>query len=138
MFEYAVTTPANTPSTAPLETRLKITEGIVDRVEIEFPLGCCGLLHVRLFRGEDQLVPLNPDGDVASDGQVVRAELSYPVKGPPTDLLCRSWNEDDTYSHTVRIRITVTRPATPKERELLEELVEMWRLVLAPPGGGGG
>ncbi len=108
-YEFAVVVPANTAESAPVSQRMKLTEGVVTKVEMQFPSGCAGLAHVRIFDGGSQKWPTPPSTSIASDGHVVSIDENYELKGTDFELVAKCWNDDDTYQHTVYIRVGVLR-----------------------------
>lgn len=106
-YDFAITIPANTPADAPQETELQLTAGILHSVWIEFPPGCAGLAHVQIKQPEANFLPSNPDGSFAGDSCVIPiVEYKELISGG--DLLkAFAWNLDDTYPHTVTIRMGV-------------------------------
>jgi hypothetical protein len=106
-YDFAITIPANTPKASPVVTELKLTAGVIHRVEIQFPAGCMGLAHIAINDGLHQLLPTNPDGDFASDDYVIPIDEYYPMPGGDYILTARGWNMDDTYPHTLSVRIGI-------------------------------
>lgn len=107
--EFAVTIPANTLATAPVTQEMKLTAGVVQRVHILFPPGCVCLVKVRIYEGGHQFLPWNPEGDIATDGEVWRADDEYYELHEPYILKAVCYNLDDTYDHEIRIRIGLLR-----------------------------
>lgn len=110
-YRYSLTVPASTPATAPVSTVMYVCHGIIHQVEIGFPPGCAGLVHVSIFRFEHQAWPTNPDEAFAWDDYnvVVRNEAFGMITQPYT-LALRAWSEDDSYSHVIACRIGIKKP----------------------------
>ena len=53
LYVLALTIPANTAEATPYEEDLKLTDGVITRVEVEFPAGCAGLAHSCLLYTSD-------------------------------------------------------------------------------------
>jgi len=102
--------PANTDITAPVEEELTLTYGVIQRVEIEFPPGCAGLAHVKISYHEFDLYPSNPGHYFSGDGFTVAFDDSFPVTEVPHAVKIIGYNEDDTFDHTVTVRISVRLP----------------------------
>ena len=109
-YETTITIPADTLKSAPTEVELRVTQGIIHRIELEFPRGCAALAHVALYYHEHQFSPTNPDGDYASDGYVIPINDLLPLDSAPYTIEIRGWNDDDSYSHTIRVRMGILRP----------------------------
>jgi len=107
LFEYALTIPANTPATAPAERDAPLAPGTVARVDVQFPRGCVGLVHVSVWREEHQVWPVNLDGDMSGEGLVVSWPEDYDLDDDPLAFTLRGWNEDDSYPHTITFRFAL-------------------------------
>jgi len=110
-YDFAITVPPNTPREKPIKQEMKLTKGVIHRIEVQFPIGCAGLVHVRLYHNEAVFLPTNPEGSFASDGYVIPIDEHFELKTEPYTLIARLWNEDDTYEHTITLRIGIL----PKE-----------------------
>jgi len=91
----------------PVETPLRLAHGIITWYSIQFPPGCAGLAHCRIFHREHQIVPSREAQDLSGDTFPIEWTDYYEMYEPPYDLLARCWNDDDTYPHKVTIRIAV-------------------------------
>jgi hypothetical protein len=107
LYVHALTIPANTAVGDPVTYDLKLTHGILHRVEVEFPPLCAGLAHLVVERFGSQLWPTNPDGDLASDGYTIAWDEDYELTEAPYSIKLRGWNEDDTYPHTITLRVAL-------------------------------
>ena len=138
-YDYALTIPANTAKGAPSEQEISLTHGVIHRVEIEFPAGCAGLAHLAIFLREFQLYPTNPDREFASDGYTIAFNDYFELFEPPHNLVIRGYNTDDTYSHTITVRIGVL----PKDvaeyvygRRTKVDTARLYQAFGIPPPGG--
>lgn len=112
-YEFALTIPASTLVTAPLEDTVEISTGRIVGVEIQFPRGCVTLVHVRVRRESHPLWPSNTDGDIAGEGANIRFIDDYALDQPPFHLTLVGWNDDDTFPHTIRFRFNVLPLTAP-------------------------
>ena len=106
-YDFAVSVPANTLESAPVEQTLKLTHGIIHKVEVQFPIGTQALAHCKILEGGHQFLPTNPEGSFASDGYVIPIDEYYEFYTEPYTLKVRCWNDDDTYQHTITIRVGI-------------------------------
>ena len=104
-YVFPITIPANTPDTAKLKTILPVTAGTVKRVMVEFPAGHVGLTHLHINRGLAQVWPTNPDASFKSSNETIEWAEEYVLDTPPYQLEAYAWNEDDTYDHTITVRL---------------------------------
>lgn len=116
LYVLPLTIPAGTAEGAPTEQDLKLTDGVITRVEVEFPAGCAGLAHSYARQGVHQVFPTNPDGNLASDNHVIAWNDYEDLHTDPRILTICGWNLDDTYDHTITWRIELT------PREIAERL----------------
>lgn len=107
LFEYALTIPANTAQADAVELEAPLAPGIVSRVDIQFPRGCVGLVHVQVLKSEHQVWPVNLDGDISAEGLVVSWPEDYELDDDPLAFTLRGWNEDDTFPHTITFRFAL-------------------------------
>lgn len=106
MYDFAITTPASTAKASPLRTELVLHTGVVDQVQVAFPPGPVGLLHVLIQLGGSTLWPPNEDEGFAWNDFTIVFRPFYELRNPPI-LEVVSWNEDDFYDHLVSVRINI-------------------------------
>ena len=122
-YVFPVTIPANTPASAKVKQILKIARGRIRRIHVHFPSGQIGLTHIQLNYGLHQFYPTNPEANFSSSGETIEFAEDLVLDSPPYDLQAYAWNLDDTYEHTITIRIDL-ESLTPG-RSLAEELAEL-------------
>jgi hypothetical protein len=106
-YDVSFTIPANTAESAPQEEQVKLTHGVLHRVEIGFPSGCAGLAHLQLWRGGHQVWPTNPGGSFNTDDYTIPIDDYYELFEEPYILTLVGWNLDDTYNHTLEVRFGI-------------------------------
>lgn len=109
-YDVSFTIPANTTKAAPTELDVKLTHGVVHRVEIGFPSGCAGLAHLQIRNALNQVWPTNPEGDFNTDDYTIPIDDYYELFEEPYILTLVGWNLDDTYSHTLEVRLGILPP----------------------------
>ena len=107
IFSYSVTTPALTLKTAPVITRMKLTGGVIHKMDIAFPPGAQNLMHVTIHDAIHQVLPTNAEGDFASDNEVISFPVSFLLEDHPFEMQIFTWNDDDTYPHTCLVRLGI-------------------------------
>ena len=115
LYEYALTIPANTAEASPATMDAPLAPGTVVRVDVQFPTGCVGLVHVQIWSGEHQVWPGNLDGDISAEGLVVSWPEDYDLEDEPFTLVLRGWNDDDTFPHTITFRFAIISLAAKEE-----------------------
>ena len=124
LYVLALTIPANTAEAAPYEEDLKLTDGVITRVEVEFPAGCQGLVHSYARQAIHQVFPTNPDADLCSDNHVIAWHDYQDLDTDPRVLTISGWNVDDTYDHTITVRLELEPLAvTPSLVDEIKQLL---------------
>lgn len=102
-YEFAISVPKSTAQTAPVTQTLKLAKGIIQRIEVEFPIGTQALTHCQLTSHNFGQLPSNLSGSFATDGfrRVVESPLDF--QSSPYIVKATLWNDDDTYPHKVTI-----------------------------------
>jgi len=121
-YWFAVRTTANTSKANLVKTELKLSVGIITQAWLFHPEGCHGLAYAAIFEGGHQLYPTNPEDAYHGNSVPMIFEDNYPLKYPAR-LELHTWNLDDTYDHTVYVRVTV-------EREISDPLLKAVLTVL--------
>ena len=107
IYASTITTAINTAEKSIPDVKLKITSGLIWLMEIDFPPGCCGLLNVQVFDGSYQIFPATPGESFHGDAVTMKFDDLYFKQAAPYELMIRTWNLDDTWTHTIQVRIGV-------------------------------
>lgn len=130
IFTAGVLTPASTLVSAPLETVLDISEGLIYNVKIIFPPGSCGLLKCSVFDCSTQIWPSNGEGYFSGNNYAFDFDELYDKTQPPYKFVLKSWSDDDQYGHRLYIYIAQVTVEAYRARFLPgESLAEMTNLV---------
>lgn len=97
---------------------LDLERGTIVRCEVVFPNGCCGLVYVHINQALHQVYPKNPDYQYRGNGETIIASDEYEIREEPYQLEFYGWNTDDTYNHTITVRLQLV-PA----KEILHRVV---------------
>lgn len=111
IYSFEITTPANTPLSNMKKTVMKLAKGTTYRIEILFPPGPCGLLHVQISDALHQVWPTNAGEFFTTDDETISFNDELVIGEPPYELQAYTYNEDDTYDHTLWIRIGLKEKA---------------------------
>ena len=106
-YEFAILVPKSRGESNPVEEDLKLTHGIIHRIEVQFPIGTLALTHCRLEHHTFGELPTNPSGSFATDGYTIPIDEYLEFFSEPYIIRATCWNDDDTYPHTVTIRIGI-------------------------------
>lgn len=105
IYEADITTAANTAATAKKETKLKVTDGVIHQIDLYFPYGAQGLHHVQILDGNHHIAPSNPSQSFNGHDVQISGREHYVIVGGPREIRILTWNLDETYEHTVNVRI---------------------------------
>lgn len=107
LFATSITTSAGTVKASAKSSQMLIGRGLIYRVEIDFPPGSLGLLHIQVFDGSYQLYPTTPEESINGDDRLISFEDMYLKLEPPWELKVLTWNLDESYDHSLNLRIGV-------------------------------
>lgn len=113
IFTAAISTPANTSKDAPVTTAIQIVFGTITNVKVFFPPGVNALAHIKLLYGLVQIFPSNEQADFAGGDVMFDWPEDIDITAEPTQITAVTWNDDDTYPHTITVHI-VMQPAQQK------------------------
>ena len=131
IYTASIDTVKNTAKAAAQVTRLSVAKGLVYRVEVEFPPGCCGLLHCQIFDGSYQVYPTSRDDSFHSDARNIGFDDCYLKQAAPFEFTIRTWNLDETWDHAVQVRIGLAGSEAFMSRYMPSISWEKFQSVLA-------
>ena len=105
IYTANITTAANTARTSLKKTTIRVTKGLVYKVEFFYPAGSSGLLGLAVFDGLYQVWPSSVGEFFISDDETIRFDDLYLKESAPYEFQCYTFNVDDTYDHLVGVRI---------------------------------
>jgi hypothetical protein len=106
-YSYPVVVPANTPESAPAVTRIKLTAGVLHRVECVFPAGCQGMVHLAIEHQGTQHWPLTEGCSFSAEDFTVGVDDRYELDAETNELMAYAWSPGTTYPHTLMVRVGV-------------------------------
>jgi len=133
-YEKEITIPANTPWHQSKTVEFEIWEDVITRIEVVFPIGCALLAKCVVAYGLEQLAPKNIDGWIAGHGETVVHELYWECPEKPCKIIVYAWNDDDTYPHTLRIRITALPKWIVYWHKVVNKFVELFSKLIGLTG----
>lgn len=104
-YDFAITVPLGTPANAPVEQELKLTHGVIHRVEVEFYEGCRRKVSLSLFIGGHQIYPTNPEGRFCTNGYTIAWDDYYELFSEPYALKAVAYSPNAVCPHTLVVRI---------------------------------
>jgi hypothetical protein len=125
-FVWDITVPAGTAEASPKTQALKLTAGVVTRVDLKYPAGCKGMVKVRILHAEFQLVPLSRGEWVTGDNETVPTETFFTLPADLNSLKFAGCSPGTSYPHTVTVRVNVE----PEEVASYWPLTRLFKLFL--------
>ncbi len=117
-FEFSITTPALTTQAAPIRTTAQLKPGLINQVDAIFPGGCAALMHFQVLYQLFQIFPSNPNSSFASDNEKISWNDAFVMEHPPYQVTVVTWNNDDLYEHTLKLRFAMFAEKIPAPPEI--------------------
>lgn len=105
IYTANITTAKNTAKTSLKKTKMRVTKGLVYKVEFYFPTGSAGLMGVAVFDGLYQVWPSTVGEFFIGEDQIISFDDMYMKERAPFELQCYSYNADTEHEHFVSVRI---------------------------------
>ena len=123
------TIPANTTYANRRTTEIKVSGGVLHNMIVTIPPGSANLTHLQLRKESYFILPRNEDKDISGEHINVSYSEWLVLKAAENTLTLVTWNDDDTYSHKIRMLIGVLpKPVAEIEEKYLQELRMFMRL----------
>jgi len=130
VYAKTVTASASTTRSAPATGYIKVATGILHRFEISFPSGCAGLVHASLWIGGHQIIPLGAGTTFTGDDVEIEFNEYLVIEQGANEIRIEVWNEDNTFSHTVEVRIGVLPEDVLAFGTLMSRVPDLVRKIL--------
>ena len=129
-FAWDITVTAGTAEATPKTQILKLTKGVITRLDVKFPAGCHSLVKVRLLRSEFQLVPLSRGEWVTGDGESVQTEPYYELTEAPSELKFQGCSPSTVYPHVITVRVSIIPAEVAAPWATLRDFVAILKRVM--------
>jgi hypothetical protein len=106
-YNFPLTIPANTDKGDDVEIICPITYGIIKKFDILFPDGCAGFAKIRIHHNNTQILPTNDGEYFASNNEAITSNEEILITERPFELKFSGYNLDDTYDHTIYLRLYI-------------------------------
>lgn len=100
LFHY-IAVPRNTTVANYLSYTMNLPKGAINRIWVEFPKGCAGLVGFQLWREARQIFPMPYGIWLKSDGATLSFAFTHEITTNPYFVELRVYNLDDTFPHTI-------------------------------------
>ena len=106
-FWHRFLIPANTLEATPESEFVLLVAGVVQEIEIWFPSGCAGLVHLQVCDRGHQLYPREPGESFVGDDWHIAIKESLDIEGEPYGLTLVGWSPGTTYDHGVYVHFEI-------------------------------
>lgn len=130
IYAWDITISAGTAAADPKTQILKLSKGVITKVEIKFARGCHGLVKVRLLHREAALVPLSRDEWITGDDEPVSFPEFFELDTTPYQLKFVGCSPGTGYDHDLTVRISVL----PKRVATMIPVIELLTRLLSRMG----
>ena len=125
-YAWDITVGASTLESSPKTQELKLTAGVITRVDLKYPAGCKGMVKVRILHSEFQLVPLSRGEWVTGDNETVPTETFFTLSPDQNSLKFVGVSPGTSYPHTITVRVNIE----PEEVASYWPLTRLFKLFL--------
>ena len=127
LFTWDILIPVAKTVNDPVYQDLYLAHGIITWVSVLFPPGCTGCTHCTIHHYAKQIFPSVESMDLSGDTFPIEWNEYYEMYAEPYLLKFIGWNEDDTYPHTISVRIAIL----PRKAVLALAIVDAIRSAFA-------
>jgi hypothetical protein len=110
-YRGSLTIPANTAQSSPATQIVALTYGKIREVNLLFPSGSVGLVHVQVRYHERQILPTSPEQSFVGDDILVSFPEAFPIQDEPFEVALVGWSPGAQYDHVVYADFTVEADA---------------------------
>ena len=111
IYNFVVTTPANTPIEEPQISRVQLMKGLLYKFALYFPPGGSGLVGVSVYEASVQLYPYNRKNWFTGDNLMLAFDDLYNIVNDNQVFDILTYNLDTDYDHIIQLSLgIVDRP----------------------------
>lgn len=130
IFQKSITTKANTTKDNSIKTKIKITKGLLYKIEVYFPPGSSGLLGVRIYDNVECIYPTGYDEFFRGDSCLISFDDTYVFNVTPFEVYIETYNLDDLYDHEVIVRLGIITQDDMIRRYVPQPIAEVLQQIL--------
>jgi len=99
--------PANTTEANAVKTQFLVNQGVIYRVWVSFPPGCCWLVNLRIYHESHPFLPVDKDAYIRGDNITFEYPVMYEIKDAPELITIEAWSDDDTYGQPIDVQFLI-------------------------------
>jgi len=100
LYVATLTIPASTAESSPVSTTVELWEEVLDQIIILIPPGHYALAGLKIFYGDEQILPKPAGSWLRGDNVVIPVKMRWRMPERPTRLRLEGYNEDVKYQHS--------------------------------------
>jgi len=100
LYVATLTIPANTAESSPVSTTVELWEEVLDQIIILIPPGHYALAGLKVYYGDEQILPKPAGSWLRGDNVVITAKMRWRLPDRPTRLRLEGYNVDVKYQHS--------------------------------------
>jgi len=108
LYVATLTIPAGTPSNSPVTSTVTLYEEVLEQIIILIPPGHYALAGLRIYYGDEQLIPKPSGSWLRGDNVVIPVKMRWKLPERPTVLRLEGYNEDVKYQHSFYLYIVTS------------------------------
>lgn len=129
-YEWTFTIETSHTERSPRVEELTMDSGVIVGMSVYNPPGAHRTCRCRILEELSVLWPGNPEGYIATDGDVVKWTEHYVLKSPNHRLILKAWNTSKENPHDVVVRINVLPMAIASPFLVINELVKVMKHLI--------
>jgi len=126
IYSLTLTAPPNDSD----EKEIEVQGHYITYVSLRFPPGPMGLLKVGIFYGIKKIFPSDEEQWFQGDDEAIEWTEWYELPESPCKLRIVAINDDDTYEHSVLVRIATIERKADLAKRVADALISIFRRFL--------
>ena len=122
--------PADTPADKPVTVEVEVNDPVITGIDVDYPVGCCALVHVQVFYGIKQVAPKPEGADYMGDGKRYPGPMNWKLPEMPCRLIIKAWNEDETYDHEPIVYINTAPEEAARPWGVLSDFIAILKRLM--------
>jgi len=126
-FVKTLTVTAGATEAEPSTTAIRVIQGKITHLEIEFRPGCAWYVYVVIMDRILQIAPANPEQAFCCDDRTMSFTMNYPVNDPPYEFILSGWSPGANYDHKITFRFDIDTSAQDDREALLIAMAQAYK-----------
>jgi hypothetical protein len=124
VFTFTKTVLANTAEADALKVPLPLSPGILTHAIVNIPFGVQFFCRFQILDGLLNVIPSREGQYYTGEGPPEQIPVWYHLKKEPFELIWKLWNVDETYPHTIVLKLVVLTEEEAASLDSLRKIIE--------------